>query len=52
MLPQRCLREERNRGITQFKRLNLKLEILMPKDLKLLKKEDISHALSYITKVS
>jgi len=24
----------------------------MPKDLKLLKKEDISHALSYITKVS
>ena len=52
MLPQKCLREKRNRGITQFKQLNLKIEILMPKDLKLVRKEDISHALSYITKVS
>lgn len=52
MLPQKCLHEKRNRGITQFKHLNLKIEILMPKYLKLLRKGDISRALRYITKVS
>ena len=31
MLPQKRLREKGNRGFTQFKHLNLKIEILMTK---------------------